>query len=467
MGKCEYRAYYDNNVYTCSREKVAGSRYCIFHDKNFWERNENKVEREFERYLENCIENNKPLEAIGFHLPVVIFPKNEINIDLYFNKAKIHHLSFSEKRIKHVNLSDAKIGFLSFEDSKIINFFSKGATIDVIESLGGSSFNNFILRSSKTNQIMFLSDKFKTAQFLLSEINELWFDSCEFEEYANFEYTRFLNECEWSNIKFRGFVNFKFTELRKASFMNISFEKFATFYGAKFGDVRFIKTDLSNVVLANTQNLDKIQLVNISWKTQKQHKNHIIKFIDDIFKNQRIQIFEERLLLEKNKIKEEIKEKSAPIILNEEFNLTLEEVLATYRMLRDNYERRGDYETAGRLFVSEMELKRILRDDGKKKSWIGRNLSPSGLYKWLALYGESYIRPIIWSVFVISTFAFLRRIMNNNEDLKSAFINSFLVYLQTPPQNNLINSVERAISIILVALLFIALRRKLERKYRY
>ncbi|MCZ7381019.1 MAG: pentapeptide repeat-containing protein [Candidatus Methanoperedens sp.] len=98
--------------------------------------------------------------------------------------------------------------------------------------------------------------------------------------------------------------------------------------------------------------------------------------------------------------------------------------------------------------------------------WLKRNVSFLGLYKYLSLYGESYVLPMIWASAVIVSYPMLMRWLFNaslpqSDDFPHTYLRtSAASFFQM--QSTYIG--ERIIGFLLLGLLFIALKRKFERK---
>jgi uncharacterized protein YjbI with pentapeptide repeats len=189
-------------------------------------------------------------------------------------------------------------------------------------------------------------------------------------------------------------------------------------------------------------------------------------------------------------------------------------VAQLYRRLRHNYEASRRYAEAGEFFVGEMEVlrkyktvqtislsakfeetERSKRDHVRfSESWkspklrVQRRLDLYRLlllepYKWLALYGERIGRPLLWAILVIVLFTLVRPPLPamlssalsspaapTTTDttpawnaIKSALMNSTFAFFQLRGQDNY-DLAERVFSAPILGLLFIAIRRKLERQ---
>jgi hypothetical protein len=157
-------------------------------------------------------------------------------------------------------------------------------------------------------------------------------------------------------------------------------------------------------------------------------------------------------------------------------NNSLEAVIAEYRNLRENYEYYLKYEEAGQFFIREMELRRRYEQMSdrltRKKKWYERFFTFSSLYFIVSDYGESTRRPlaITISVFFIATLYFWYTkgwTMNTISESISRTATAFFPFFSLPEGYELLDVILRASMIPMAGLLFIALRRKLERKFRH
>lgn len=147
-----------------------------------------------------------------------------------------------------------------------------------------------------------------------------------------------------------------------------------------------------------------------------------------------------------------------------------ERVRQIYARLRRNQERALRYAEAGDFFVGEMEMRRrVLRSRG----WRGL---PEGIMLWifksLSNYGESVARPTLATLLVVLGFAGLRLLLNEMSDLlpnqplswQESVWRSVAAFFQLRSSSLWTDISERLISIPVLATLFIALKRKLERR---
>jgi uncharacterized protein YjbI with pentapeptide repeats len=142
--------------------------------------------------------------------------------------------------------------------------------------------------------------------------------------------------------------------------------------------------------------------------------------------------------------------------------LTLDNVLTVYRNLRENYDYYMKYEESGKFFLNEMKLKRktLPKLSGEKIVML--------LYEALALYGESYIRPLLALIAIMMTSFFIRLYVHQfdpnvifDELLKSIDL------FGLGSVSGSIDIIERLVAIPILGMLIVALRRKLERRVRH
>ena len=173
---------------------------------------------------------------------------------------------------------------------------------------------------------------------------------------------------------------------------------------------------------------------------------------------------------------------------NKEPTNSLEAVIAEYRNLRENYEYNLRYEEAGQFFIREMELRRKYKQESsaagneneirtpkvKKKNIFERIFSFAALYYFICDYGESTRKPlaITISIFFIATlyFWYLKGWSMDAETISDSIsrtVTSFFPFFSLPENYGFLDVVLRATMIPMAGLLFITLRRKLERRFRH
>ena len=151
-------------------------------------------------------------------------------------------------------------------------------------------------------------------------------------------------------------------------------------------------------------------------------------------------------------------------IINEDFidDKNYGEIATIYHQLRKNYESSLRFVEAGGFFIGEMEAMR--KGLWKSNRIIDKLLSLTyGLYKVIAMYGESIFLPSTWLTGIVLVFAILRY-LSNNSSFTEAFLDSLFAASQFPRANTIADLMERVISFPFLGILFIALRRRFERK---
>jgi len=238
--------------------------------------------------------------------------------------------------------------------------------------------------------------------------------------------------------------------------------------------------ETSERIKAQVKGLIKQASYYIQQSTLKEKEN-LLNFLKEIEKKLNDVNVVDEMPLEKNMVYEAVMK---PLIfarrqlffLNEELDkeeYSLRNVLTVYRRLRENYEYNVDYETSGEFFIKEMELKRYASKLGIEEKSIWDYLFLT-LYKWLANYGESYLRPILAMLITIIIFGLINAISNGLNSLNFKHIwhsleDSVKTFFQMKELKDItmMQVAERAISPTLLGLLFLALRRKFERRFRH
>jgi uncharacterized protein YjbI with pentapeptide repeats len=221
------------------------------------------------------------------------------------------------------------------------------------------------------------------------------------------------------------------------------------------------RISLRNVSLRDTD-MQKVRFLNVEWNREGLSLGPL--------RMERLVIYDEKLL-------KDVEEPS-----------NYEAVARIYWGLRRNYERNGRYAEAGDFYISEMEMRRLQiappqprKEKGGKSTlweiisrtilswgWWRRNLlSPLAIYKYLSLYGESYTLASLWIFITVLLFTFLRAHLpspgGQSTDLLNNLARSVFALFQLRGEET-IDNIERIIGAILTGNLFIALRRRLERR---
>lgn len=103
-----------------------------------------------------------------------------------------------------------------------------------------------------------------------------------------------------------------------------------------------------------------------------------------------------------------------------------EETIELYRQLRINFEKRLMYPEAGEFHIGEMGARKLaISNDMSKKRFVRRiEGAIFHIYKWISLYGESYIRPFACIMGLVSLCAILygfSGVKSGNTEIKYVF----------------------------------------------
>ena len=242
--------------------------------------------------------------------------------------------------------------------------------------------------------------------------------------------------------------------LSKINFDKSVFSKLMRFSKIKFTDAYF-NSDLSCVSFSDTD----IKMINFGTNTSWNSNDY--KIYDEI-------------QLENDNISD----------LENEFNIkpnNLESIKNVYRDLRDNYDRNLQYDISGQFFNREMELNRKYKDHRNgnevkiiKRPLCSRTFSIYRIYGIIAKYGHSYVRPLIFEMLIIicAILYFLHDCHNDQclDPISYSINNTFLTIMPFSTltnQTGIIPIILKSLFLIFSGILFISLKRKLERKLRY
>jgi len=468
----------------CRFDAIPGKEFCIFHDPNCWRERPDEVRREFLKHLKEDEERF----FVGFHLPSVRFPE-VVEKDVHMELAKFHdELTAFETVFK---------GLASFDGATFRRALFYRADFLGVASFDGSVFSGRVIFRDSTllpdllDNCLDLSSYISFRNINFENSGKVVFDGCLMRR-VSFIYTD-LGRIEFRNVGWdRDFKVFdeklfliKIGKGRK-DFIRECEEKLERILDVLDGrkrddeiereidlepsinEVRTILNELKKKgKLSEEDEKKREELENKLRELKKELRERIGKRIDDLKKEE-----------EWNKIFEEVEKDGG---------LTFENVLAVYRGLRDNYDYYLKYEESGRFFINEMMLRRIIGKwyGGEKHSGLeGVKRKLSGftekfvmwVYEILALYGESYTRPILWAILVIITSSLTRPLWlwmrNPNYVPELSFIfkevrTSILVFFQLYWDTRTLTIVERLLSIPILGTLILALRRKLERRVRH
>ena len=416
----------------CGREVIRDEK-CIFHLENKSEDEAKIFENEFWAEFERMEKNNDIKEL---HFDYFIFPNpitffsNIFEKPIFFTGAQFRKkANFCESIFKNeADFSGAEFGKGAyFSEVKFSSevYFSDTEFSDEVD----------FIRAEFIEKVDFYQAQFRNrAHFSEAKFNgKADFSWAEFGKGAYFSQAQFNNETKFYMSTFMGEVRFISTIFNNGSFINFEHSKFN-----KPKDVRFYNINLSCVSFLYVD-ISEVEFLNEKWET----------------KNGRFIVVDESKSIENKSI-------------------TYDAVAQLYRRLRRNYENNYRFAEAGGFFIGEMEMRRLdvtarfkNKYIRKIELWLKRNFSLIGIYKHLSLYGESYIRPVVWGLIVIILYPLVMHWLFNPtltiqpiDFLNTNVRNSLASFFQM--DNTYI--MERIIGIPILGLLFIALKRNFERK---
>jgi len=463
--------------YRCKRDAYKDG-MCIFHSEEKPENFEKRFWEEFKRMERK--EREKEIDFTG-----AIFPPE---------------MQFSSRE-------------KPLEVKKLVNFI--GAKFQKADFMS-AEFQTAYFHGAEFQEANFRGAKFRWAGFVGAKFQKADFMSAEFREWANFIGAEF-QAAYFTYAKFHGtaILEFVLRENQSPCIADFEFAKFESqvslkllegdgvllFYMAEFRDPRkvtivvplsavsFLQTDLTDITLIPSERSEKSSDERIL--DEKLWEYHISTQGKDKSKSK-----EEKELSEQKGNTPEIIEKfrkflsritgkgDASLSDSEEKayetlkdRLSRELIIAEYRNIRKCLEANRMFTEASSLFIREMRLAR------SRLSWrkIGDIPEKIAHYAFdiLARYGESMGRPILWSFLVVFLSSlYLACISHPSEAISSLFRIMGIVtsvFFQIRSLGDFFNEmytgqllgleiIIKLLSVLLLGSLFIALKRRLERK---
>lgn len=440
---------HQTKIFRCDQLPIGNKRFCIFHDEDYITEfkdldSKNTIVKRFNRRLKNSLIDNRSLFCIGYHLPNIKIKENFDNA-VYFHNAKFQKVDFSSCKFSYVDFSQAIfadeadfsytvysyesyfqyatfLGDVDFSDTKFSSVcwmfgteFSSQAYFGHSKFLGETQFSRCIF-----NETSFFECEFSSAAY---------FSAVKFESEARFNKTTFSFTSEFGNCDFSDVADFSDSKfLGDADFSSTVFPFNASFRNCRFsGSLTFNETEFSNEQIAyfNSVIFDRPNDVRFDIRNMSH-----VSFLDTDVTGIR---FSDKTTWGGDDgfrvIEEEWLENS--IGNSDKREVSFGGVLSVYRNLRENYEFRRRYDEAGKFFIREMELKRKYRlipnvsnpklrglstfrakdmtEDAiskvesrtKRKGWLRRNISLTGIYYHLSRYGEDLLRPSITGLAIV------------------------------------------------------------------
>ncbi len=267
---------------------------------------------------------------------------------------------------KTLDLSNLELGELDFsqtimlgdlllDHSRIQNLNLNRALVNGELKLSHSTIHEHLALEGFVVQgkVDFSHTHFGSADLSLSHFNSV----------VDFSYATFLERSIFAITIFEDFADFSYTVFEaEAHFQGTIFMKKALFYRSHLGRMSFANTEMEEVSLAGAD-------------------------IREVVFNGAVFPKDSRLVEERNAVYPEDYTRAEGV----------------YRAIKQNLQSTGDYESAGRFFVREMECRRRqLLHNGQWMKWLWFST-----VKWLCNYGESPPRVFIAVLGTILTFGII------------------------------------------------------------
>jgi uncharacterized protein YjbI with pentapeptide repeats len=256
---------------------------------------------------------------------------------------------------------------------------------------------------------------FRDAKF----IDEAWFKNTLFDRVCNFERTslkrvnflganRFNNDASFANAVFED-CRFEQTRFKRTTgFENVQCNGNTTFLATEFcGEPKFIDMKFGGQLVFDAVKFcgQALFSVRVDNRDQLRFRNTSLSQVH--FRNSSIRniAFEDVIWPQASFRRFKIADE--PLVKAFEFNRPssqkddLKEARRLFRDLRLNYDSAGDYEVAGKFYVSECQMTYLMQPP------IIRWFHPRGLYRWASNYGESMVQATVVLIGVFFLFAAL------------------------------------------------------------
>jgi len=445
--------------YRCKREAYKDG-MCVFHSEEKPKNFEELFWQEFKRMERE----EKEIDFTGAIFPVMQFSSEEkplkVKKSIDFSGASFQKGDFTGAEFQETYFVGAKFQRASFKGAE----FHKWANFSYAE------FQEVSFKGAK-----FQRASFKGAEFHGTAILEFVLRKNQSTCTANFEFAKFESQVSFKPELHDGALLFYMTEFRDPRKVTIV---------VPLSVVSFLQTDLTDVTLVPSERSKKISDQRILdeklWEYHKSTK-----------RKDRSESWEEkssgsiRMILgivgrflrgttEKGAFLSNSEKEAYKILRN---RLARELVIAEYKNIRKCLEANRMFTEASSLFIREMRLAR------SRLSWrkIGDISEKIAHYAFdiLARYGESMGRPILWSFLVIFLSSlYLAWVSHPSEAIPSLFRIMGIVtsvFFQIRSLGDFFNEMYagqllgleiliRLSSVLLLGSLFIALKRRLERK---
>ncbi|KYK34291.1 MAG: hypothetical protein AYK18_14330 [Theionarchaea archaeon DG-70] len=385
---------------------------------------------------------------------------------IFYEKASFDGATFQER-----TFFDGAVfqGEASFDGTIFHNASFDGAVFQGEASFDGATFQ----KDASFHGITFQKDaSFGRVTFQ----KDASFDGATFQDAFLYRVT-FHGKVSFDGAVFQGKTSFDRTifhekaSFGRATFQDASFDG-VTFQDASFDGVTFQDASFDGVTIEKNMEFvfDWVEKLNLA-NTKFLFRGNITA---NLAKANFHRAFLENIVFIDCKWPEKIYEE----IHMEDDGLTFKELETIYRNLKQNMQRHGDYDMAGKFFYREMEMKKKGSENKMKRAWLE-------IYNLLAGYGERPERTAFSSLFTISAFALLywtteclqhtvkKSIENPTiyQELKDAIYFSFVTFTtlglgDISPVNDLgkfLICCEAVIGAFLIALFVVVFARKMMR----
>ncbi len=297
------------------------------------------------------------------------------------------------------------------------------------------------------------------------------FSRSVFENFANFLDAQFLGSSYFHDTKFNGVTHFYHCTFTGEiiDFITSDMNSYQTDFSRSYFDakVRFPNNGFQNFTKFRDVEFENPNRISFNGNMSKVSFLHTditrVKFGGKTRWNNEYKIHEETQIGQKQ---------------DENKKVELNDILAIYRQLRDNYEYNLRYEEAGKFFVRESEITRMYEDkqvqNNSESTIVKRSLLKQwfGLkawYKLFAYYGESFYRPIIFMAGLFGFGILYFTLWDNHNYLNPLLrtINAALPYFGMSENAIWLDYFLKITVLPFLGMLYISLRRKYERKHRY
>jgi uncharacterized protein YjbI with pentapeptide repeats len=500
----------------CNRRALKNSNFCIFHS-------EKKEPTTFEQALQRELAS----KVMRFDFVGVIFPESGVDLSgislgkaasflgahfkgpTFFYGATFHEVSFEKATFDwEVTFKNAMFkGKTSFADARLIDSSFRGACFFETANFDYTTFMNGNFFETTFN---------KSASFKFAEFQDTSFVDTDFRAQVDFTSCT-ISGCDFDDAMITGPTYFDRTKFTEASFEATTFMRPVSFDDCTFlGSCKFTNTVFLYEVSFREVRIDTGGGVWFVGDPAASTADIVEEYNDETHPSlddrARIELDRQREAASSGHISLRLvslvgSNVSAMHFLNVDWNSKsygiwpfsrtrsalfdelqhegsgipgdYENVAATYRQLRRNYEDELRYHEAGDFYVGEMEMRRLqlsCQSNTRPWRWIRRNvLSLLALYRNISFYGESYMLSSLWILAIIVLFAMARitsvtfvcnpvgptfvSIMK----IRDLLDQSVLAFFQLKSESNL-DLVERLIGAFLTAMLFIPLKRHFERR---